>query len=166
MSERGMSPEPGFGSQDVWLNPFDRMRSFVKERTQGFDPVDVVQFQQFGHINVRINQLDQQVGNSIVRVDYFLGSESPLEINAVRVDIMEAKGWISLLGRIANGIDKNLLPRIASSVNIPIIHFANEDGQTAETFTRKISEAQAEALAAILGTTIANLFGSGLAETT
>ncbi len=66
----------------------------------------------------------------------------------------------------ANGIDKNLLPRIASSVNIPIIHFANEDGQTAETFTRKISEAQAEALAAILGTTIANLFGSGLAETT
>lgn len=130
MNERGMGSEPGFGRQDVWLNPFDKMRSFVRERTQGFDTVDIAQFQQFGHINVRINQLDHQVGENIVRVNYFLGSESPLEINVMRVNSMEARGWISLLGRIANGIDrKHFKQAIPRRLRRRYWHLLKEDDQ-------------------------------------
>ena len=55
-----------------------------------------------------------------------------------------------------NSIDTNLLPRIASGLNIPIIHFQGS-GQTAASFQRKIAEAEAQNLASLLGTTVANL---------
>ena len=56
-----------------------------------------------------------------------------------------------------NGLDKNLLPRLASAVNVPIIHFSGHDGQSASSFTRRITQAQAESYASFLSTSVANL---------
>jgi len=57
-----------------------------------------------------------------------------------------------------NGIDENVTrQRIAAALNIPIIHMGGVLGQTASTFERRISEAQAQALADLLGTTVATL---------
>ncbi len=127
MHEKGKGSEPDFSPQDAWLKRFDRMRNFVRERTQGFDPVDVVQFQQFGHINVRIGQLDHQVENNIVKVNYFLGSESSLGVKVMQINTMEAKGWISLLGRIANGIDrKHFRTSDTQAIAQEILIFAKE----------------------------------------
>ncbi len=57
----------------------------------------------------------------------------------------------------SNGIDENVTrQRIASAMNVPIIHMRTE-GQTAASFERTISEAQAQSLADLLGTTVANL---------
>ncbi len=57
----------------------------------------------------------------------------------------------------ANGIDRNLLPRLASAVGVPQIHFTNEIGQSPASFTRRINQAQAESLASLLGTDVATL---------
>ncbi len=57
----------------------------------------------------------------------------------------------------ANGIDRNLFPRLASSVAIPQIHFTNENGQSPASFTRRINQSQAESLASLLGTDTATL---------
>ena len=55
------------------------------------------------------------------------------------------------------GIDHNIIPRLAGAVNVPVIHFSGTDGQAQQTFTRRITQAQAEALAGLLGTSVANL---------
>ena len=57
-----------------------------------------------------------------------------------------------------NGIDENLVPRLAGAINVPRIHFGSRNGgQSTATFTRVLSEAQAQSLATLLGTTVANL---------
>jgi len=57
-----------------------------------------------------------------------------------------------------NNIDENLVPRLAAATNVPVIHFGSRNGgQTAATFTRTLSEAQAQSLADLLGTTVALL---------
>lgn len=61
-----------------------------------------------------------------------------------------------------SALNEALLPNIAASVNVPVIHFANRNGQTATSFTRRITQAQAEALAAQLSSSVATLASEGI----
>ncbi len=61
-----------------------------------------------------------------------------------------------------NGINENEIERVAAACGVPRIHFGSRNGgQTPESFKRKISEAQAQALAVVLGTTVATLKNPG-----
>lgn len=105
MGEREDRISQDYERSGVTLDPYERMRRFVREMTQGYDQVETMRFQQFGRINVRISQLDEQIRGKRGSVDYFLDSDSPLEVNSFRVNLIEAVGWVDLLGRIANGLD-------------------------------------------------------------
>ena len=59
------------------------------------------------------------------------------------------------------GLDMNAArQRAAASINVPIIYFRS-DGQDPATFSRKITNDQAEALAAVMGVSVANLVTNG-----
>jgi len=59
-----------------------------------------------------------------------------------------------------NSIDENATrQRIASAINVPIISMRT-DGMTASSFERRITEAAAQSLANLLGTTVGTLTNS------
>jgi hypothetical protein len=55
-----------------------------------------------------------------------------------------------------NGFDENMAVRVAAGLGIPNIHVRG-DGQDPASFQRTITEAQGQALAGLLSTTVANL---------
>ncbi|MBI5798379.1 MAG: hypothetical protein HZB10_00415 [Candidatus Yonathbacteria bacterium] len=55
-----------------------------------------------------------------------------------------------------NNFDDNKTQRVAAGLNIPVIHLVGA-GQDPASFQRRITEAQAQSLADILNTTVANL---------
>ncbi len=55
-----------------------------------------------------------------------------------------------------NGFDDNRAVRVAGALNIPIIHL-NGAGKDPASFKRRITLAQAENVASLLGTSVANL---------
>ena len=63
-----------------------------------------------------------------------------------------------------NGFDENMSARVAVALNIPTIHVRG-NGQDPATFQRVISEAQAQNVASLLSTTVANLItNAGLVQ--
>ncbi len=56
-----------------------------------------------------------------------------------------------------NGKDHNLIPRLAAGLNIPVLELSAYDGKTVSSFSKRISEAEAQNLADLLGTTVADL---------
>ena len=59
-----------------------------------------------------------------------------------------------------NGFDDSRTERVAAGLGIPVIHLIGA-GKDPATFQRKITQAQAENVADILGTTVANLVTNG-----
>lgn len=57
-----------------------------------------------------------------------------------------------------NGTDENVMrQRIASALGIPLIHMGGRAGQAAAAFERRITQAQAESLANLLGDQVSDL---------
>ena len=106
MGEREERASQGLERSDVPLNPFDRMNNFVRERTQGFDQLEIESLQKFGQVNIRIALLEEQRRLNKGAVDYLLGRGFLTPLSIKRVNPLEIGAWIDLLGRIANGIDK------------------------------------------------------------
>ncbi len=106
MDEREDRTNQGYERRNIPINPFDRMNNFVRERTQGFDQLEIGNFQRFGQINVRIALLEEQRRLNRGAVEYLLGNGSSIPLSVMIVNPLEIEAWIDILGKVANSIDK------------------------------------------------------------